>query len=67
MMGYYGYGHMLGGWGESGFALVCWITLFLFWTLMVLVILTLIRHLTKEDKHGCCEGHKGSHHDGGST
>lgn len=66
MMRYYGdsWGGMMGGWVGGGYALVCWITLFLLWTLMVLLIIALVRHLIKENKHGCCDGHKGNRHDG---
>lgn len=42
---------MMAGWGIIG-----WISLFLFWTLLVLGILALIRYLSKNSKKpdGCC-------------
>lgn len=48
---------MMAGWGIVG-----WITLFLFWTLMILGIIALVSHLTKQDKRDCCSSSKGSYH-----
>ena len=52
------------GWGMmAGWGILGWVSLFLFWTLMVLGIMALIRYLTADSrkKDQCCRNHKEDH------
>ena len=53
MMGYGGWNNMMGGW--SGFGIFGWLSMILFWALIILGIVALIRYLgrsgpNREDK-----------------
>ena len=54
MMGYGGWNNMMGGWG--GFGILGWLSMLIFWVLIILGVVALIRYLvrsgqqSKEDK-----------------
>ena len=53
MMGYGGWNNMMGGWGDFG--ILGWLSILLFWLLLILGVVALVRHLarsgqTREDK-----------------
>ena len=53
------------GWGMmAGWGILGWISLFLYWTLMVLGIMALIKFLTGDcrKKDHCFRNHKEDHH-----
>lgn len=58
MMDYNGWSGMMGG----GWSFVGWITLLLFWTLLVLAIFTLFRYLTGGGSRPCCHDKEDHHH-----
>lgn len=52
MMGYGGWNNMMGGWG--GFGVFGWLIMLLFWALLILGVIALIRYLARsgQDKEG---------------
>lgn len=48
----------------AGGGIICWISLFLFWTIMVLGIMALVKFLASDcrKKDQCCRNHKEDHH-----
>ena len=49
MMGYGGWNNMMGGWG--GFGVLSWLSMLLFWTLLILGVVALIRYLARSGQN----------------
>lgn len=50
MMGYGGWNNTMGGW--NGFGLLGWIPMLLFWIILILGVVALLRYLGKSGQHG---------------
>ena len=48
MMGYGGWNNMMGGWG--GFGILGWLSMLIFWILLILGVIALVRYLSASGK-----------------